>query len=219
MKYKSSWEDMSDYLVHFSKGDLNETPYEVMLGILFAGQLKAMNTFGFAKGYLKGNQKKSVCLSETPLHLIQRISERRGPYGIGFTKSFISARNGNPIIYVNDDSPLFKSFKILLDKALKSPNDESSKAFSEIAPFVDQVITKSKNRYAFQWEREWRVCSDIEFEPEDVAFLIIPEDLHEAARNFFDDAEHENTGPNYKCPFIDIGWTIEKIQKRLLNLK
>lgn len=217
MKYKSNWEDMSDFLVHFSKADSNETAYEVMLGILFSGNLKAMNPFGFAKGYSKGNNKLCVCLSETPLHLIQRISERRGPYGIGFTKNFISRRNGNPILYVNDDSPLLESFRLLRDYALNSPDDPRAKAFWEIAPFIDQVVT-TKKIYAFQWEREWRVCDNIEFEPEDVAFLIIPEDLHEAARSFFDDAEYEHTGPNYKCPFIDTGWSIDRIRARLSKI-
>ena len=41
------------------------------------------------------------------------------------------------------------------------------------------------------------------------------EDLHAAARGFFDDAERENVGPNYKCPFIDPYWGLEKIKSSL----
>lgn len=48
------------------------------------------------------------------------------------------------------------------------------------------------------------------------AFLIIPENLHGAARSFFDDAERENLGPNYKCPFIDPYWGLDKIKRILM---
>lgn len=50
------------------------------------------------------------------------------------------------------------------------------------------------------------------FKETDPAFLIIPEDLHAAVRGIFDDAERENVGPNYKCPFIDPYWALRRLR-------
>jgi hypothetical protein len=38
--------------------------------------------------------------------------------------------------------------------------------------------------YRFEWEREWRHVRDLNFTVQDVAFLIIPENLHQNARIF-----------------------------------
>ena len=55
----------------------------------------------------------------------------------------------------------------------------------------------------------------MQFTEQDVALLIIPEHLHDNARNFFEDAMSENYGPGYLCPYIDVGWSLEGIQETL----
>ena len=67
------------------------------------------------------------------------------------------------------------------------------------------------------WEREWRHIGDLQFSETDLAFLIIPEDLHDAARCFFDSATIENVGPNYECPFIDPYWGEDQIEAALYS--
>ena len=69
--------------------------------------------------------------------------------------------------------------------------------------------------YFFEWEREWRKAGHFKFSEDDVAFLIIPEKLHKAARGFFDNAKVENLGPCYECPFIDSFWNRKKIKPLL----
>ena len=48
---------------------------------------------------------------------------------------------------------------------------------------------------------------------DDVACLIIPEELHSAAVGFFETAKAENTGPAYEWPFIDPYWSRKKVEK------
>ena len=214
MKYKSDWEDMSDYLVHFSKGSDIHSAYIAMMGILSSRVISARNPFGFAKGRaLNKNSQRCVCLSETPLHLIERISKTRGPYGIGFTKNFVASQGGNPIWYVLKQNSLGKDLDDLL-KISRQKGGEIEDIFWRIAPFFD-IVTKAEDRpkYKFEWEREWRVCGGLSFETQEVAFLVIPENRHQDARDFFKNAEYENTGPNYKCPYIDIGWSIQRIEE------
>lgn len=82
----------------------------------------------------------------------------------------------------------------------------------KITPFVDAPGKYGKSTYFFEWEREWRKAGHFRFSEDDVAFLIIPEKLHEAARWFFDNAKVENLGPCYECPFIDPFWSRKKIK-------
>jgi hypothetical protein len=48
---------------------------------------------------------------------------------------------------------------------------------------------------------------------DDIAFLFIPEELHESARLFFDG--YADTGPIPRCPFIDPHWDEAKIESAL----
>jgi hypothetical protein len=45
----------------------------------------------------------------------------------------------------------------------------------------------------------------------------IPEESHEAARSFFNDAETENLGPNYQCPYVDPLWDLGRLKSELPN--
>jgi hypothetical protein len=72
-----------------------------------------------------------------------------------------------------------------------------------------------KSTYFFEWEREWRKIGNFKFAVDDVACLIIPEELHSAAVGFFQTAKAENTGSAYECPFIDPYWSRKKVEKAL----
>ncbi len=209
---KKSWEDMSPWLVHFTDGKGKQTAYDKMMGILSSRRIEAKTRYGFARK--SKHCVPSACLSEIPLHQIGRLSaERESPYGIVFTKGFIQSVGGGPILYAYKDSPQHKAV-LQLRKQAKS---DSSDPFWQLAPFIDAPGVYGKSKYLFDWEREWRVANNIDFKPADVAFLVIPEESHEAARSFFNDAEAENLGPNYQCPYVDPLWDLGRLKTELPN--
>ena len=121
------------------------------------------------------------------------------------------AKGGGPILYAYKGSPQADAMKMLTDAGSDNPNHPAWK----LAPFVDVPGKHGSASYFFEWEREWRVVGHLDFKPADVAFLILPAELHDAARQFFSDAEVENIGPNYPCPFIDPKWSKGEVAKAL----
>jgi Putative abortive phage resistance protein AbiGi, antitoxin len=204
-----NWDDMSPFVVHFTKKSLNKTSYDNSLSILHQRRIEARGRFGIGKNHTES--PSSVCFSEVPLHQLKRLADKRGPYGIVFRKEYIVERNGGPIMYAYQDTTHATVLRSLVENAIGKPND----LIWKVAPFVDAPGAYGKSSYFFEWEREWRHIGDLHFQPADPAFLIIPEESHEAARHFFDDAERENLGPNYKCPFIDPYWSLQKVKSIL----
>ena len=197
---------MSPFVVHFTKKSAKSSEYDNSISILASRNLQAQNRFGLGKNY--GESPPCVCFSEVPLHQLKRLADKRGSYGIVFRKEFIVARDGGPILYAYQDTPHAMAMRALIDDAVGKPDDP----IWRVAPFVDQPGQYGSSSYFFEWEREWRHPGNLQFNEDDPAFLIIPEDLHEAALDFFDNAEREQLGPNYKCPFIDPYWNLEKIK-------
>lgn len=209
---KPGWTDMSDHLVHFAKDVPATNAYDVMLTILGSGRLRAFSPFGFARnGAPDPSSQKAVCFSETPLHLLERIAQHRSAYGIVFRKDFIMSKGGNPIWYAYKDQPVTSAFQALVKAAGPNPHHPIWK----VTPFVDRPGAYETASYFYEHEREWRVVGDVFFKTSDVAFLVIPEDSHEAARDFFIAAHEDQVGPNYDCPYIDARWSLEKITAAL----
>ena len=98
---------------------------------------------------------------------------------------------------------------------MESALEDADAPIWRIAPLIDAPGFYGLREYAFDWEREWRHIGPMSFDPEDVAFLLIPEALHKAARGFFQDALRENLGPAYLCPYVDPSWSKEKIIREL----
>jgi len=69
--------------------------------------------------------------------------------------------------------------------------------------------------YRFEWEREWRLAGNLTFGENDPAFLVIPEENHERAATFFEQAREDNSRPVYSCPFIDANWDIARVRSTL----
>ena len=204
-----AWNDMSKYVVHFTKEGDGQTTYTRSLSMLHARRIEARNAFGAGRHLPPA--KKSVCFSEVPLHHLKRIADERGEYGIGFRKEFLVAQGGGPILYAYKDTAQAKAIRSMVHAAQGEPDDP----VWDLAPFVDLPGVYGKSTYLFEFEREWRKVGHLAFDASDPAFLIIPESLHGAARGFFDHAEAEHVGPNYKCPFIDAYWSEEKISQVL----
>lgn len=154
--------------------------------------------FGIARNKAPPFGQNAVCL-------------KRSEYGIVFKKDLVIQRKGNPILYAYKNQPLANAIKKLITKAGANAADP----IWEVTPFIDAPSTYPSGSYFFEWEREWRKLGDFKFTTDDVAFLIIPEHLHQMAKVFFKNVRDENLGPVYDCPFIAPHWTQSKIKAAL----
>jgi hypothetical protein len=203
---------MSEYAVHFTKGAVADSAYDVMLKILWEGRILPGGPWGTARSLAElGDSQKSACFSEIPLDLLSRLIERRSLYGIGLHQRVLVERGGARVWYLDKDSPAAVSFQAIVRDAMTGGIDPVD-AVWRLTPFVDNPGKYAEGAYRFEWEREWRVPGGITFTPDDVAFLFIPEDLHATARSFFEDHLRDHTGPAYLCPYVDPRWDMARIQ-------
>ena len=207
-----AWTDMSDFVSHFTKDYGGKSAYDNMLSILHSKTIQSKNAFGIAKNeFPDGATQKTVCFSEIPLHKLSRLAKARSDYGIVFRKDIVIHRHGNPILYAYKDHPVAAALRQLIKVAKKDP----ANPIWTVTPFVDAPGAYPHGNYFFEWEREWRKVGDFKFQTNDVEFLIIPENLHKDAKNFFEQARAKNLGPSYDCPFIDPYWKLKKIKPLL----
>jgi hypothetical protein len=209
----AQWRDFSDFVVHFTKDTSSSTAYANMVSICWERCLRAGNAFGVARQKAPASApQEAVCFSEIPLHELGRLAVRRSSYGIGFSKEFISRKGGCPVWYLPKDSPAADAIQNVMSNALRQPAPASEPIWS-ITPCIDFPGDYPTGRYRFEWEREWRLPGSLQFRESDVAFLVIPEVSHHAARTFFEGHIREGTGPGYVCPYIDPFWDWERVQK------
>lgn len=211
--YPHNWEDMSNYVVHFTRGGKAMDDYKTMLSILGGQRLIPKNEFGIGRRFAPDlSSQRAVCFSEIPPGQWNRLSERRETkYGIGFAKSFVVSKGGGPIWYVYNDSPQLLN----LQRIMRASHSDSAAPIWKLTPLIDAPGEYSGSPYYFEWEREWRNIGEFSFEVDEVAFLLIPEELHCDAKSFFEDACRENTGPAYFCPYIDPTWERDRILETL----
>jgi hypothetical protein len=156
---------------------------------------------------------RSAALSEIPLHLLQRLVQQRSHYGIGFSQEFLLARGGARVWYIETSGGPVQVIRRQVQQRVRAGVD-SADPFWGITPFID-FPDPAQAFSDWRWEREWRVPGGLRFEPSDVAFLFIPDEFHDSARQFFTDHQLENTGPAYLCPYIDVTWDRNRIQTQL----
>lgn len=191
--HKLKHDDQSDFLIHLvGKND----PYITFMNILSSGIIESKNSFGFKRSE---HNKKSICFSEIPPLYLQKLVSRRYNYGIAFKKEWLLKQGAQRVWYIEKDSIAHSSIAFISNHL----NGEEKEHFFNLAPFIDITGKYENSTYRFEWEREWRIVGNLSFTPDDVEFLILPSDVHELARDFFADAESEQTGPNYYCPYYD----------------
>jgi hypothetical protein len=61
---------------------------------------------------------------------------------------------------------------------------DTENSFWRLTPFIDVMGSYGAGEYRFEWEREWRVPGGLRFPPDQVAFLFIPDSLHDQVRSF-----------------------------------
>jgi hypothetical protein len=144
---------MSEYAVHFTKGDGTRDAYSVMLEILTSGRLRARGPFGAARGLMAlGDTQKTVCFSEVPLDRLDRLVERRSKYGIAFRQEFLTRKGGARVWYVDDGGEVSATLRRMVSSRAV-PGMDTGDDFWRLTPFVD--YPSDAYGYRFEWEREW----------------------------------------------------------------
>jgi hypothetical protein len=204
------WRDMSDFVVHFTKGAVNKSPIAVLSSILASRTLTASSPFGAARSlWMLGDTQRAVCFSEIPLDMLDRLLSRRSSFGIGFHQSFLSAREGARVWYLDKDRYAASAFNQVLKSKIEGGINKND-PFWTLTLFVDFPGHYEDVSYRFEWEREWRHAGDLEFDPPDVSFLFVPEIHHSQIRSEL---------PDYLCPLIDPTWSMERIQDAVAELE
>lgn len=144
-------DDLSDKLVHLTRGEPDQIAADQFLSILKEKQLRG------GIGEIKG-QHRCVCFSEAPLQKLAFILStpsvhgmRYKPFGIMVSKQWLFERGGRPVIYQPD-----KEYKQL-------PEDLQYR----------HVKYEPNKGVDFTWEREWRICVDaLDLEPSHTTVVV-----------------------------------------------
>lgn len=173
--------DLSDWLIHFTKGDDKEATKRIK-NILTENRLKG------------ARNPPVICFSEAPIQefsklfsLFKRYPDPRfAPYGIAVKKSWLFSKGGRPVIYQPE------SEKKLLPRELQ---------YRHVA--FDPI---SKD---FTWQREWRIQTEsLQLERENILFIFPDnEGVNQAAEgilfNWEVDFEYEGDGEVSVNPYKD----------------
>ena len=159
--------DISEWLIHFTKGDDDEAAFQTLRTIMAERRLVG-GVGGIRGGY------RCVCFTEAPLtSMVHGFANPEGftrysRYGVMIAKSYIYNLGGRPVVYGSSDE-----FDGLGGLQWRHVRYEPSSA----SP-ID-----------FTWEREWRVCRDeLSLDPE-VARIIVPD--HASAQRMTDEFDGE----------------------------
>lgn len=111
-----------------------------------------------------------LCLTECPWSSLLVHTKQYSSYGIGFSKEFIYKNNGGPVFYMR------KKFMNALERSIKDKR-VLQEILAMVTPYSPSFETRSMRKLIklvdYTHEREWRLSSNLHFEYQDIAFLII----------------------------------------------
>lgn len=158
--------DISNFVIHFTKGDSKEAAFETLMKIIREETLLGSNT------WIRGGFN-CVCFSEAPLENLQDglvnadYYSNYSPFGIMVDKKWLYEQGGRPVIYEPDEE---------YDMLPKSHRWRHMRYEPHREPPID-----------FLWEREWRIhCNSLHINPS-VASIVV-ENTHWTERLAY---EHE----------------------------
>lgn len=176
------WRDMSDWVVHFTGSE------DALRSILMDRRINPSGPFGQGRNVGEvAEAHKSACLSEIPLDHLDRLYERHGRWGIGFSKEYVTRVGGARVWYLDADSEMGRVVYDAIGALLRVQN--FSDPLWRMTPFIDSMADGTPFWYRFDWEREWRVPGGLIFELSDVAFVMTPDGVLESAAGLLASAE------------------------------
>ncbi len=143
-------DDISDKLIHLTRGDTDQIAADTFLLILEKRNLRG------GAGCIKDGYE-CVCFSEAPISQLSRIlampsphGMRYKPFGIMVNKDWLFERGGRPAIYQPDSE-----FELLTE----------SQRYRH--------VTYEPGSVHFTWEREWRILTrELPLEPEQTTVVV-----------------------------------------------
>jgi hypothetical protein len=188
-------EDLSPYLIHFTKEFNGNTAFENLISILREKKIRGTGPQNMYSARMRKEQIDAsiqdkfrvACFSEVPLELSHHLvnnplhgHRKFSEYGLVFKKDTIKKHQGNPVLYVNDEN---KDLKKFLNGEyehfiLNEQNTDSYRYLGAISNIV-------KPRVDYQFEREWRVVGDFSFNLDDIEYIIAPKGKHEDIQNYY----------------------------------
>lgn len=241
-------EDISRFLTHLTREYKKSAALDNLVNILKHKKIEARNIHCLFKHQIEilkypDEFKKrfhTVCLTETPLHQIRILAsdiKRKvmlQPYGLVFLKDKLLQKAANPAIYLSSkchgfDNLLiteFNNFFKYLDKAQKE-NEEKKLDFTKKQKeyflkkiYYFSLINKIGENYDFNWEREWRINGDLNFEYTDI-IAIVAKDSEEFTKKYQHTLKESDCKEIQKILIIDPDWSyeeiIEEMSKKLRN--
>lgn len=214
--------DLSTFLVHFTRDSSDSNALSVLWFILSAGRIEAKTAYGLASAHADADvrdSQKVVCFTETPLEhswtMIQELAEDRAmkfaPYGIAFTKTYARRQHCNPVWYANH-TPGYDWPTHALNAAVaaerRPPTDRDS--IFRVTPFMEQMGTWTFGRKEFWWEREWRRLGDFPFTATHVVAVFAPTEDHLNLRTWINSYPSLCTRPT-PLPILDPNWGLERM--------
>lgn len=131
-------DDLSDKLVHLTRGATNQAAAESFLAILHGKKIVG------GTGDIRGSFK-CVCFSESPVSKLGIILSqpsthgmRYSPFGVMVSKQWLFEKGGRPVIYQSEDE-----FSLLPEELQ-----------------YRHVRYEPHNKIDHTWEREWRIRTD-----------------------------------------------------------
>lgn len=194
--------------------DIDDTGYRASLSILWQGFVRPTDLPRCVGKDVAGleDAHRSACFSESPLDDLARLIETRSLYGIGFHQDFLRINRGQPVKYLQHGGADAQRWAQEISRRCVVKIDAKDSLW-QITPFVDELDPDPAEDTS--WEKEWRVPGGLEFQPDDVAFVFLPEQLHENARAFFAEHRANNSGPAYLGRYLDPRWDRERIEEVL----
>lgn len=189
--------DISHFVVHLTRDDTSDftdggsakSNFEAIIEDrrICAYQPHCIHASEIPESLLK---KYSVaCFTEVPLtqiHLLTKFIQGRKiqlqPFGLVFSREFIISKGAQPAIYINSygKNTFLREAADSICEIARKRKFKSGKVW-RFLPYLNAM----HERYDFTWEREWRVCGDVQFTPSDVVSVILPSTGYEDLRQKF----------------------------------
>ena len=224
--------DLSTFIIHLTRNFDGSSAKDNLKSILKSQTVMAKTPMGVARYWVDGypeaeNSQKCVSFSEAPLDqlwsFVEEIDTPRdvkfSKYGIVFPRQVARRLNLNPIWYI-DKTP---GTKLLygnigssepLNQIIESIESKKFQThpISELTPLMDIMGKWGRKRKEFYWEREWRKKGDLNFEPNDIAFGLCPEeDIDEFESWVNNRLIAYNKFRKHLLRFVDPTWGLQEI--------